>query len=120
MALAASKLFLPPSGTTSHDSRPWEQNLDSYETAPGAPSILPIPILSASRQVESEVKGPILHVQHGVAGEIHVPIHESKLIALGVAIGYPDWDNPANATRTKREPLDKVVAWYGFGKDPIQ
>jgi len=43
-----------------------------------------------------------------------VPIHESKLIALGVAIGYPDWDNPANETRTPREPFDKVVTWYGF------
>jgi len=43
-----------------------------------------------------------------------VPIHESKLIALGVAIGYPDWDNPANGTRTRREPFDKVVTWYGF------
>jgi len=43
-----------------------------------------------------------------------VPIHESKLIALGVAIGYPDWDNPANGTRTQREPFDKVVTWYGF------
>lgn len=43
-----------------------------------------------------------------------VPIHESKLIALGVAIGYPDWDNPANGTRTRREPFDEVVIWYGF------
>jgi len=45
-----------------------------------------------------------------------VPIHESKLIALGVAIGYPDWDNPANGMRTQREPLDEVVTWYGFGR----
>jgi nitroreductase len=43
-----------------------------------------------------------------------VPIPESKLIALGIAIGYPDWDNPANQTRTQRETLNDVAKWYGF------
>jgi nitroreductase len=43
---------------------------------------------------------------------VHLPAE--KLIALGVAIGYPDWENPANQMRTQREPLDKVVTWYGF------
>jgi len=37
-----------------------------------------------------------------------------KLIAIGVAIGYPDWENPANQRRSQREPLDKVVTWRGF------
>ncbi len=41
-----------------------------------------------------------------------IPIE--KLIAIGVAIGYPDWENPANQMRTQREPLDKVVTWHGF------
>jgi nitroreductase len=41
-------------------------------------------------------------------------IPESKLIALGISIGYPDWDDPVNQRRTQREPLDKVVTWYGF------
>ena len=45
-----------------------------------------------------------------------VPVHESKRTALGVAIGYPDWDNPANGMKTQREPLDGVVTWYGFGE----
>ena len=43
-----------------------------------------------------------------------VDIPESKLIALGIAIGYPDWDNPINQSGTQREPLDKVAKWYGF------
>jgi nitroreductase len=43
-----------------------------------------------------------------------VDIPDSKLIALGIAIGYPDWENPVNQTRTEREPLDKIVKWYGF------
>lgn len=41
-------------------------------------------------------------------------IPESKLIALGIAIGYPDWDNPINQSRTQREPLSGVAKWYGF------
>jgi nitroreductase len=43
-----------------------------------------------------------------------VAIPESKLIALGIAIGYPDWDNPVNQSRTQRESLDDVAKWYGF------
>ncbi len=41
-------------------------------------------------------------------------IPQSKLIALGIAIGYPDWDNPINQSRTEREPLVEVARWYGF------
>ena len=41
-------------------------------------------------------------------------IPEDKLIALGIAIGYPDWDNPVTQGRTAREPLDEVVKFYGF------
>lgn len=41
-------------------------------------------------------------------------VPDSKLIALGVAIGYPDWDNAANQSQTQREPLDDVVKWHGF------
>jgi nitroreductase len=41
-------------------------------------------------------------------------ISDSKLIVLGIAIGYPDWDDPVNQLRSEREPLDNVSAWYGF------
>ena len=43
-----------------------------------------------------------------------VKVPESKLLALGIAIGYPDWDDPATGSRTQREPMDKVVNWYGY------
>ncbi|MGD9142438.1 MAG: nitroreductase [Dehalococcoidia bacterium] len=43
-----------------------------------------------------------------------VKVPETKLIALGIAIGYPDWDDPVTERRTEREPMDKVVTWYGF------
>jgi nitroreductase len=44
--------------------------------------------------------------------ELGIP--EDKLIALGIAIGYPDEDNPVNQDRRKREPLDEIAKFYGF------
>jgi nitroreductase len=42
-------------------------------------------------------------------------IPENKLFAIGISIGYPDWDNPAlKIPRTTRESVDKVVKWVGF------
>ena len=41
-------------------------------------------------------------------------IPDSKLIVVGIAIGYPDLDSPINQFRSEREPLDKVTKWYGF------
>ena len=41
-------------------------------------------------------------------------IPDSKLIVLGIAIGYPDWDDPINQFRSEREPLDRVTNWHGF------
>ncbi len=41
-------------------------------------------------------------------------ISESKIIVLGIAIGYPDWENPMNQFSTDREPLDKIATFYGF------
>ena len=39
---------------------------------------------------------------------------DSKLIAPGTAIGYPDRDDPVNQFNSVRELLDKVTKWYGF------
>ena len=44
---------------------------------------------------------------------------KSKLIALGIAVGHPDWDHAANQGRTQREPLDRVATWYGFGSKKV-
>ena len=40
-------------------------------------------------------------------------IHESKNLAIGIAIGYPDWDFPANRFYSTRIPLDNIVSWQG-------
>ena len=41
-------------------------------------------------------------------------IPDSKLILVGIAIGYPDTDDPVNQFRTERASLDEVAKWYGF------
>jgi len=38
-------------------------------------------------------------------------IPESKLIMLGIAIGYPDLTAPINSFRSERAPMDEVVTW---------
>ncbi len=44
--------------------------------------------------------------------ELSIP--EDKVIALGISIGYPDWDDPENKKRRSKEPLEKVAKFYGF------
>lgn len=34
-----------------------------------------------------------------------------KEVILGLAIGYPDWEFPANRIQAQREPLDSLVTW---------
>ncbi|MDY6907887.1 MAG: nitroreductase [Chloroflexota bacterium] len=41
-------------------------------------------------------------------------IPDSKRIVVCIAIGYPDWDFPANRLKSEREPLDAVTTWRGF------
>ena len=42
----------------------------------------------------------------------HIP--ESKRIIAAIAIGYPDWDFPANKVESEREPIENVTTWLGF------
>jgi len=41
-------------------------------------------------------------------------IPESKRMTMSIAIGYPDWDFPANKLEIKREPIESITSWYGF------
>jgi nitroreductase len=43
-----------------------------------------------------------------------VQIPDNKRIIISIAIGYPDWDFPANALVSSRESLDKNTRWVGF------
>jgi nitroreductase len=42
----------------------------------------------------------------------HIP--ESKRIIAAIAIGYPDWDFPANKVESGREPIKNLTTWLGF------
>ena len=48
-------------------------------------------------------------VLHKFAG-----IPESKRIMISIAIGYPNWDFPANKVASKREPIEDISTWIGF------
>lgn len=52
---------------------------------------------------------PVLYpdIQHRVLG-----LPSSKLMVLGIPLGYADDKHPANLFRTSREPLDKVARFY--------
>ena len=39
---------------------------------------------------------------------------ETKEIVMGIAMGYPDWDFPANRIETEREPAEHITLWRGF------
>jgi nitroreductase len=41
-------------------------------------------------------------------------IPDSKIILIGLGIGYPDPDFPLNQAVSSREPLDAITKWYGF------
>ncbi len=41
-------------------------------------------------------------------------IPESRRIIIAIALGYPDWDFPANKLESKREPVENTTTWYGW------
>ena len=43
-------------------------------------------------------------------------IPDSKLLLLGISIGYPDWDKPITGFRSDKEPAEKLVRWAGFDR----
>lgn len=44
----------------------------------------------------------------------HTGLPESKKAVIGIAIGYPDWDFPANKLVSERESADELTTWVGF------
>lgn len=41
-------------------------------------------------------------------------IPDSKRLMAAIAIGYPDWEFPANQVQSEREPIDNIVTWFGL------
>lgn len=44
----------------------------------------------------------------------HTGLPESKKVVIGIAIGYPDWEFPANAVVSHRESAEDLTTWCGF------
>jgi len=44
----------------------------------------------------------------------HARIPDSKNIVISIAIGYPDWQFPANKLESEREDIDSITTWMGF------
>ncbi len=62
--------------------------------------------LGTIAQAQAVVYPDIIRQELGIA--------EDRLIALGIAIGYPDRDDPVNKEYRDREPLGKIARFYGF------
>ena len=44
----------------------------------------------------------------------YAEIPDSKRLIMAIAIGYPDWDFPANSIESTREEIDTITTWCGF------
>lgn len=44
----------------------------------------------------------------------HTGITSSKKIIMGISLGYPDWEFPANKVVSPREEVDNFTTWLGF------
>ena len=44
----------------------------------------------------------------------YTDIPDSQRIVTSIAIGYPDWDFPANKLYSEREPVGNIINWCGF------
>lgn len=40
-----------------------------------------------------------------------LPIPEDRVVVIGTAMGYPDWESPVNNFERKRAELDEFVTW---------
>jgi len=44
----------------------------------------------------------------------YADIPKSKWMVMAIAIGYPNWNYPANKIETPREPVKNITTWHGF------
>ena len=100
----------------------------------GAPAMI---ILSADESVDTKIAGGdiggiiqticLIALEYGLGTCINsqgilfpdmireiTGLSPAKKIYICIAIGYPDWDHPANKLVSKREPTAEAVKWVGF------
>lgn len=44
----------------------------------------------------------------------YTDIPENKKFVIGIAVGYPDEEFPANSVKSERAELEEITKWYGF------
>jgi nitroreductase len=71
-----------------------------------------IMLLATDHGLGTIVQAQAVHYPNVLRQMLGIP--SSKLVLVGIAVGYPDWDNPINQFRSDREATDSVVKWYGF------
>ncbi len=54
--------------------------------------------------------GIITAFEDDIKDQLNIP--EGKEIILGVALGYPDWENPINGFKSSRENPANITRWY--------
>jgi nitroreductase len=64
--------------------------------------------LGTIAQAMAVVYPDIIHKELGLPAD--------KLVALGIAIGYPDWKAQVNEDYRDREPMAEICKFYGFEK----
>jgi len=89
---------------------------------PGGPNVWPvfdcgllaqsIMLLATEHGLGTIVQAQAAHYPNVLRQQLNIP--DSKLVLVGIAIGYPDWDNAINDFRSDRESMENVVRWYGF------
>ena len=47
----------------------------------------------------------------------HAGVAEDQVIMKSIALGWPDFDFPANAVVSTRKPIEEAAVFVGFGDD---
>ena len=58
------------------------------------------------------IEDQALTYQEGIRQYLRIP--EDRVLACGIAIGYPDPAFPANGVVSPRAGLEEITTWYGF------
>lgn len=58
------------------------------------------------------IENQAITYQRGIREKLKIPTN--RRLVCGIAVGYPDWDFPANQVITEREPLEHLCHWHGF------
>ena len=54
--------------------------------------------------------GIITAFEDEIKDQLNIP--EAKEVILGVALGYPDWENPVNRFKSSRENSPNITRWF--------